>query len=164
MARAAACGGTKFAKSISIPRTVNNALPGVRLRAGVWRGPWLWPPAFEQFLFVLREGSLGLEYILVEAYAGCGERLSLEPDDTVAHGEIGLRAERHEPSALEFVCHACDGATIRASDPSTIFLTASSELNSSAGNTRYAAVASGDRRCAERIGSSDRGGMRLSTA
>ena len=65
------------------------------------RGPW--PPAFEQFLFLLRECALRLEKVLEEAYAGSSERLVREPDDTVTQGEVGLRAERYEPPALEFV-------------------------------------------------------------
>ena len=66
------------------------------------RGTCLRPPALEQLFFVLREGSLGLQHVLVEADSGSGQRLALEAHDTVAHGEVRLRAEHHETSTLEF--------------------------------------------------------------
>jgi hypothetical protein len=67
------------------------------------------------------------------------------------------------PLSSSSATHA-GGATITASDPRTILLMVSSELDSSAGNTRWADGESGSRRCAARIGSSTRGGMRAREA
>ena len=54
----------------------------------------------------VRESPFRLDYVLDEAGAGGGERLGLEPDEAVAHDEVGLRAEHHETPALQFLRHA----------------------------------------------------------
>ena len=113
-------------------------------------------PAIEQALLLEHGFAFRLDDEIAEGLRGVAERMAFELDHAVVRGQPGFPAEDLNcPFSSSAVIDDSMAAMI-ASEPATIRLIAAIALHSSEGKARWAAIGSGDLRCASSRGARSR--------